>query len=81
MQNDFDGSSIVVGLKQSLKAVEAGEAARAFVAEDADSYVKKPFIAACEQYGVAIEYYPTCQQLGQACGIDVGAAVAIVKKG
>ena len=81
MQNDFDGSSIVVGLKQSLKAVEGGDAKCAFVAEDADSHVKEPFIAACKQCGVSIEYYPTCQQLGDACGIDVGAAVAVVKKG
>ena len=81
MQSDFDGSSIIVGLKQSVKAVKSGMAARAFVASDADTHVKTPFIAACEQNGVEIEYYPTCEQLGQACGIDVGAAVAVVKKG
>ena len=81
MQNDFDGSSIIVGLKQSIKAVESGEAARAFVAEDADSHVRVPFVEACQKHGVTIEYYPTCQQLGAACEIEVGAAVAVVKKG
>lgn len=81
MQSDFDGSSIIVGLKQSVKAVKSGMAARAFVASDADPHVKNPFVDTCAQMGVEIEYYPTCEQLGSACGIDVGAAVAVVKKG
>ena len=81
MQNDFDGSSIIVGLKQSVKAVKSGEASRAFVASDADPHVREPFVDTCNKCGVEIEYYPTCQQLGAACGIDVGAAVAVVKKG
>jgi len=81
MQNDFDDSSILIGLKQSLKAVKSGEAERAFVAKDADSHVRDPFIKECESAGVPVEYYETCESLGQACKIDVGAACAVVKKG
>lgn len=78
MDSDLSGS--IIGLKQSIKAVRGGEARLAFVARDADEHVRAPFVRECEELGVPIEYYPTCQELGSACGIDVGAAVAVLKK-
>lgn len=81
MQSDFDGSSIIVGLKQSLKAVKNGDAKCAYVAENADAHIREPFIKVCGECCVEVKYYPTMEQLGAACGIDVGAAVVVVKKG
>lgn len=66
------------GLKQSVKAVKAGQARKAFVAKDADAHVIEPFIAQCELCGVPVEYCETCEELGDACGIDVKAAVAVL---
>ena len=77
---DSDLSDSIIGLKQSVKAVKGGKALKAFVAEDADSHVREPFLKVCREYGVPVEYYPTCKELGSACKIDVGAAVAVVKK-
>ena len=79
MQNDLSDS--IIGLKQSVKTVKNGEAAKAFVASDADAHVRDPFIRICKQFGVPVEYYESCEKLGSACGIEVGAAVAVVKKG
>lgn len=66
-----------IGLKQSQRAVCDGKATGAWVAQDAEEQVTKPFIALCQQHGVPVYPVPTMKELGAACGIDVGAAVAV----
>ena len=68
----------VVGLKQSRKAVGAGRAAAAFVARDAEPRVVQPFEILCAEHGVRVQHVETCKELGAACGIDVGAAIAVL---
>ncbi len=68
----------IVGFKQSLKAVRAGEVKKAFVSMDADVHVTTPFVSACQAQNVPLEYCESCKVLGDACGIDVGAAVAVL---
>ncbi len=70
----------IVGFKQSLKAVKAEQAIKAFVSMDADVHVATPFVHACEAQNVPVEYCESCKILGEACGIDVGAAVAVLMK-
>lgn len=76
----MDLSGSIIGLKQSEKIVKSGRAKLAYVARDADAHVREPFINTCEQFGVPITFVPTCRELGDACGIDVGAAVAVLTK-
>ena len=68
----------VVGLKQSRKAVKDGAAAIAFIAGDADMKVRQPFESLCAEAGVKVEYAESCAELGKACGIEVGCAVAAI---
>lgn len=75
MITGLDGS--ITGLKESTRAVKKGIAKMAYVAQDADSHVRLPFVRACEENGVPVTYVKTCKELGAACGIDVGAAVAV----
>ncbi len=70
----------IVGFKQSLKAVKAGDVLKAFVALDADVHVSTHFLLACEAQNVPVEHCESCKTLGEACGIDVGAAVAVLTK-
>ena len=70
----------VVGVKQTAKAVEKGTAALVFVAADADIRVSRPLLERCEAAGVEVITAETMQELGKACGIHVGAAVAAVLK-
>ena len=70
----------MVGLKQSARAVETGAAKLAYVAADAQDKVREPFLRLCEEHGVPVEVVDTMEQLGKACGIKVGAAVAAVLK-
>jgi large subunit ribosomal protein L7A len=68
----------VVGAKQTLKALEKGEALHVFVAADAEEKVTRPVLAICETCGINPHYVETMQQLGKLCGIKVKAAVAAI---
>ena len=78
MLNELKNADKAIGFKQSLKAVKSGGAKKAFVAKDADADVVTPFLDACREAKVEIVYAETLEELGQACGIDVGCAVAVI---
>ena len=66
----------IVGIKQLRKALGEGRAKKVFLADDADPKLTAPILEQCREKGVETEHVPTMQELGQACGIEVGAAVA-----
>jgi len=78
MLEDLSTDKKVIGIKQSQKAVEDGTALKAYVASDCDDKVKLPFLALCENKGVRVVSAESMEQLGHACGINVGAAVAVI---
>ncbi len=80
MLTEFASSKPLVGIKQSRKAVNDGTAKSAYVARDADPGIVEPFAALCEEAGVGVVYVDTMDELGRACGINVGAAVAVIRK-
>lgn len=71
----------VVGAKQVGKAVEQGRAERVYLAEDADGRVTSPLREQCERAGVTVEMVPSMEELGRACGIEVGAAAVATVRG
>ncbi|NMO97520.1 ribosomal L7Ae/L30e/S12e/Gadd45 family protein [Paenibacillus lemnae] len=82
MSNDkgLQDAHIKIGTKQTMKAVENGLAAEVYVAEDCDQRLISKIVSLCEKHGVDITYVPTTRQLGEACGIEVGAAMSAVLK-
>ena len=68
----------VIGIKQVAKAVKRGSAQAVFIAEDAEARVTEPLMALCEEKQVPVNKAVTMQELGTACGIEVGAAAAAV---
>ena len=68
----------VVGTKQLKKAVLAGRAKYVFLAENADPAITEPLEALCQQQNIHIYWVRSKQDLGRACGIEVGAAAAAV---
>ena len=76
MLNELQTKNKVVGIKQLRKALTDGRAAKVFVAQDADPKLTDPIRETCRTGGVPIEDVDTMLRLGQACGIEVGAAVA-----
>ncbi|MEI6132747.1 MAG: ribosomal L7Ae/L30e/S12e/Gadd45 family protein [Bacillota bacterium] len=68
----------VVGLNQTVKAIEEKLAKRVYLAEDADPKLCERIIRLCEENGVSVTMVTDMKQLGRACGIDVKAAMACV---
>lgn len=75
---DLQGMKIVVGSKQLRKAVAAGRARYVFLAENADPAITEPLARMCSQSNIQIAWVRTMAELGQKCGIEVGAAAAAV---
>lgn len=65
-----------VGMKQTAKAVDRGEARLVFVARDADAQLVRRIVEACGARAIELVYVDTMAELGRACGIEVGAASA-----
>ena len=68
----------VVGAKQIRKALAAGSARRVYLARNADPAVTEPIIALCQHHCVEYAWVRSMTDLGQACGIEVGAAAAAI---
>ena len=71
-------NSVVVGAKQFKKALRDDRAVKAFLAENADPAVTEPIAQLCGENGIPVTWVQTMKELGQACGIEVGAATAAV---
>ena len=80
MPMDFSASPKVVGATQVKRAIEGGRAAQVFLASDADPRVTKPIAILCGKWNLPIVRNSSMKELGKACGISVGAAVAALLK-
>ncbi len=69
-----------VGTKQTLKAIETGKAAVVYVAKDAEPKVIERVIELCEQRRIEYEFADTMREIGECCGIEIGAASAAILK-
>ena len=68
----------VVGLKQTRRAVLAGQAAKVYLACDAEERLTAPLLESCCAAGIPVETEWTMRRLGKACGIEVGTAAAAI---
>ena len=76
--SDLTGQRIVVGAKQLRKALTKGCARRVYLARNADPAITEPIADLCQQNSVEFSWVRSMTDLGQACGIEVGAATAAV---
>lgn len=80
MTEGLASSRRVIGVKQSRRAIADGAAKTAYVASDADDSIRLPLLSLCGEAGVPVIAVETMGELGAACGIEVGASVAVVLK-
>ncbi|WP_431028441.1 ribosomal L7Ae/L30e/S12e/Gadd45 family protein [Lysinibacillus sp. LZ02] len=71
-------SQTIIGTKQAVKAMRAGQVTKVFIALDADSWVTDPAILLAKEIGIPVHLVESKKELGKACGIQVGAAVVAV---
>ena len=69
---------LAVGAKQLRKALHNGKASQVFLARNADPAITEPLLALCQHKSVAFAWVKSMTDLGQACGIEVGAAAAAI---
>ncbi len=81
MLTEFSQRPSVVGAKQVRRSIESGKALKVFLAGDADPHLTEPISQLCREKDVETETVPAMKELGKACGISVGAAVAAILAG
>jgi large subunit ribosomal protein L7A len=71
---------IIVGTKQSVKALINNEVKEIIIANDADDRITQKVIQTAEEQQIPLTKVSSMKELGKACEIDVGAAaVAIIQ--
>ena len=75
---DLTRQRVVVGSKQLKKALAKGSARYVYLAENADPAITEPLEALCRQNSIHFAWVRSMDDLGRACGIEVGAAAAAV---
>jgi large subunit ribosomal protein L7A len=75
----LQAKEIIVGSKQTVKAIKEGNVKYLVIATDADSRVTSNVLQAAKEIQVPIIKVDSMKKLGKACGIEVAAAtVAII---
>ncbi|AJA49737.1 putative ribosomal protein L7Ae-like [Clostridium pasteurianum DSM 525 = ATCC 6013] len=77
MVNRLSGKK-VVGIKQTIKAIKNGDGRIVYIAKDADNKLVNTVEALSIEHSLEIVYVETMKELGKLCGIDVGAASALI---
>ena len=67
-----------VGSKQTMKAIQRGQAKVVYVAVNAERHVIDPIIQACREKNIPLVEVESMAKLGKICNIDVGCASAAV---
>lgn len=76
MLDELEHAAKVVGVKQVRRALSDGRAKRLYLAQDADPQLTRPLAEQAGAQGIEVCWHPSMKELGRACGIAVGAAVA-----
>jgi large subunit ribosomal protein L7A len=75
----LQAKQIVIGTKQTVRALKEGKVQEVIVAEDADAFVINKVLEAAKEANIPVTKVDSMKKLGKACKIQVGAAaVAII---
>lgn len=73
-------SRLIIGLKQTLKAMKNGEVEEVFIAANADRHITDQVVELAKELNIPYTEVDSKTKLGEACGIDVDASTVAVKK-
>jgi len=75
----LQAKQIIVGTKQTVRALKEGRVQEVIVAEDADAFIINNILTAAKEANIPVTKVDSMKKLGKACKIQVGAAaVAII---
>ena len=78
MLSTIPKDKLIIGLKQTKKAVLAGQVKELYIAENCDPMISEPLQEVAQNAGAQVIYVSTMKELGTMCSISVGASCAAV---
>ncbi|KHF39033.1 50S ribosomal protein L7ae-like protein [Halalkalibacter okhensis] len=76
----LQANDLIIGTKQTLKALDDGIVSEVLIAKDAEYRVIYKVEALAKAKDIPLLYVDSMKKLGKACGIDVGAATVALRK-
>lgn len=80
MISDSEKSRMQIGFKQAVRAFAEDKVSKVFLSGDCDEKISAPIEKTASEKGAEIFYIPTMKELGDLCGIEVGASCAVILK-
>ena len=75
---ELKNKKVVVGKRETERAINKNKAKKVFLAQDVDEEVQKELIDILKERGISWEYVPLAKDLGLACGIEIEASCAAI---
>ncbi len=72
-------SRIIIGTKQTLRAMKNSEVSEIYIATDADQKLTQPVTDLASELNIPLQYVDKKKKLGQACGIEVNTSTVAIK--
>jgi len=72
-------SRIIIGNKQTLKAMKNSEVSEVFIATDADQDLTEKVVALARDLDLPCYRVNSMKKLGAACGIEVGTSTVAIR--
>jgi large subunit ribosomal protein L7A len=76
----LQANQIIIGTKQTVKALKSGCVVELVVATDAEQNVIAKVVQTAKDMNVPISYVDSMKKLGKACRIEVGAATVAITR-
>ena len=73
-------SRIIIGTKQTLKAMNNGQVEEVIIAEDADKHITNKVLEEAKRLQIPYELVDSKKKLGQACNIKVDASTVAIRR-
>ncbi|MCZ0703483.1 large subunit ribosomal protein L7A [Natronobacillus azotifigens] len=71
---------LIIGTKQTVKAMKSGEVEEVVIAQDIDPEIAKKVSQLAEKMNITYTQVDSKKKLGKACGIEVGTATVAIKQ-
>lgn len=73
-------SRVIIGAKQTLKAMQNGQISEVFIAADAEQHITQKVASLAEELEIPCQFVDSMMKLGKASGVKVGASIVAIRK-
>lgn len=80
MISESEKARLQVGYKQAVRALAEDKVKKVFLSDDCDKKISSSVEKSAKEKNADVFYVPTMKELGDLCGIEVGASCAVILK-